>query len=951
MKALLFAVVIILVILFLIVLFLNKKTKKIVLPIKETFYTDDYDLQMGESQYETISILERDVKNVKIEQENNTIEFSSLKNDTTKQLNHINTDISQYQLDARSKIATLQETTDAHNISINTINNNLNDYSNKFKSFNDDFSVIDGRLIAITKNQEQLNGLKTNVDNLSAQQYTFGDLIDKKNKSVINDVNSRYDLLQNNFNTSVTQQEKLLNTTTGQLNTLSIDLGNLKTNNININNSLTTRINSINSQTLLLNNIIDATKIRIIDVASQFKDYIKQDQLGKFILKTDMNAYATLVDQEKYATKGDISGYISAQELKNYIPRSEVKNIIDMLNTATTNMSTLQNTINSIPNTYVKLSDFNEQAKKATDSVSLHDNIQTTNTKLEALYTTTGLDKANYATKDDLAKASLSGANNGSAITSSLAANKTTIDNITNQINDIKKNYMQTKDVGSAAIIATNSDTLKMQLATSITDIITLKKQFTDLNGQFVSYYTKTDVDNKLKLYDAQNNTFATTAKLNDYVLQSDLTLKLAAINKQIGTINTGTANILDTLTVNKNIHIGTNDPNSGLDIFTNNKDGADRSGGDGYQGGLESWWGIGFRNKMDKKTRFMHDTRTGDTLISGKLDVNGDGKFASVGRDNADWFSIYGANKGTAVYNGMSINDGGGLSVGSWNKAPQGTINTNDLHVQNNIRIEQKGLSMGGTGQLSVDSPDTVGGRLIVDNDGTVLHNNIKFSKKWSAYTDNSNNKSEISNDTDAYKSLMIVGNKSGGGERRVGIWDTLNVNGALNVSNNTNTNTVQISNKWRLGDTGDDWLRLNKINDSSSKGYYGGLAAGRLWSAEGALAGSDIRMKNNISLINKDDSSKLLLLDPKKYKFTDDITNRERYGFIAQDVEKIYPNIVTTGANNMKGLNYDDIIPLTVANIKDIKQNLPNQNTLCLGDVCITKEDLKALKEKVKY
>ena len=58
---------------------------------------------------------------------------------------------------------------------------------------------------------------------------------------------------------------------------------------------------------------------------------------------------------------------------------------------------------------------------------------------------------------------------------------------------------------------------------------------------------------------------------------------------------------------------------------------------------------------------------------------------------------------------------------------------------------------------------------------------NNIRFSSKWNGYPDTGIDKSEISNDTDVFKKLMIVGNKSGGAERRVGIWDQLDVHGGM--------------------------------------------------------------------------------------------------------------------------------------------------------------------------
>jgi hypothetical protein len=69
-------------------------------------------------------------------------------------------------------------------------------------------------------------------------------------------------------------------------------------------------------------------------------------------------------------------------------------------------------------------------------------------------------------------------------------------------------------------------------------------------------------------------------------------------------------------------------------------------------------------------------------------------------------------------------------------------------------------------------------------NNFDNLTASNIKFSRNWTQYPDNNSNGSEISNDTAIYKQLMIVGNKSAGGTRQVGVWDQLNVNGKLQVN-----------------------------------------------------------------------------------------------------------------------------------------------------------------------
>ena len=58
---------------------------------------------------------------------------------------------------------------------------------------------------------------------------------------------------------------------------------------------------------------------------------------------------------------------------------------------------------------------------------------------------------------------------------------------------------------------------------------------------------------------------------------------------------------------------------------------------------------------------------------------------------------------------------------------------------------------------------------------------NPIRFTSGWSGFPDPVNNQAEISNDTGTYKTLMIIGNKSGGLGRRVSVWDRLEVNGTF--------------------------------------------------------------------------------------------------------------------------------------------------------------------------
>jgi hypothetical protein len=73
----------------------------------------------------------------------------------------------------------------------------------------------------------------------------------------------------------------------------------------------------------------------------------------------------------------------------------------------------------------------------------------------------------------------------------------------------------------------------------------------------------------------------------------------------------------------------------------------------------------------------------------------------------------------------------------------------------------------------------------LAVNTDNSLTAANINFTKNWTSSPDGVTHVSEISNDTNVYKELMIVGNKSAGAERRVGVWDRLNVHGTFCIGN----------------------------------------------------------------------------------------------------------------------------------------------------------------------
>ena len=104
-----------------------------------------------------------------------------------------------------------------------------------------------------------------------------------------------------------------------------------------------------------------------------------------------------------------------------------------------------------------------------------------------------------------------------------------------------------------------------------------------------------------------------------------------------------------------------------------------------------------------------------------------------------------------------------------------------------------------------------------------------------------------------------------------------------------------------------------VNIFPDSISIGKNGG----RMWAQLDIYNGpdwylSDRRLKNRISDLGPELAKRLR---PVSYHYTEDDRNRERYGFIAQEVSSIMPDAVTENKLGSLGLSYTQFIAPTLA------------------------------------
>jgi hypothetical protein len=86
-----------------------------------------------------------------------------------------------------------------------------------------------------------------------------------------------------------------------------------------------------------------------------------------------------------------------------------------------------------------------------------------------------------------------------------------------------------------------------------------------------------------------------------------------------------------------------------------------------------------------------------------------------------------------------------------------------------------------------------------------------------------------------------------------------------------------------------------------------------------------SDERLKECISSIDDENTDKLFTLNPLIFSYKHDVKHKKHYGVIAQDVEKVFPELVEN--NNISGyktVNYQELMPIMLAKMQKMQREI---------------------------
>jgi hypothetical protein len=126
--------------------------------------------------------------------------------------------------------------------------------------------------------------------------------------------------------------------------------------------------------------------------------------------------------------------------------------------------------------------------------------------------------------------------------------------------------------------------------------------------------------------------------------------------------------------------------------------------------------------------------------------------------------------------------------------------------------------------------------------------------------------------------------------------------------------------ANQFLSGTAAGDMILINQF--TGNKLYITNYSGG-VYLTQGATswtANSDIRLKNINSHI-ENAVEKLSTLQTINFSYKDDKTNKQNLGLIAQEVEKIFPELIDKNGDGMLGVRYTELVPVLIKAVQELK------------------------------
>lgn len=275
------------------------------------------------------------------------------------------------------------------------------------------------------------------------------------------------------------------------------------------------------------------------------------------------------------------------------------------------------------------------------------------------------------------------------------------------------------------------------------------------------------------------------------------------------------------------------------------------------------------------------------------------------------------------------------------------GTTATSTALGASPIITQRMAITSNGNVGIGTSSPAT---NLHIEN-GNVFGGNPSSTNSPSLYIYNNNATSNTANAT-----ALIRTNSTNGGKPYLSLDVANNFGYSIGVNNPSDQMILNTTWNFTTSTSANNAIIINRTGISrviipASNGSYvtdwpsgwgGGfqtfdISAASIY-ANGYVTRSDRRLKNSIQTIKDDVVSKFLKLKPVSYYWNQDKPrdSKLQYGFIAQETEEIFPELVSTATDEMqtKSINYQNLHAISIkviqAQQKQIDELIQNQKKM---------------------
>ena len=303
-------------------------------------------------------------------------------------------------------------------------------------------------------------------------------------------------------------------------------------------------------------------------------------------------------------------------------------------------------------------------------------------------------------------------------------------------------------------------------------------------------------------------------------------------------------------------------------------------------------------------------------------LEVNGTGRFSTsiINAGNRTYLGKDGANMHWFATTD-NIAESSNLAYGFESNGT--SIQSHKWYVQG---IEKMKLINNGNLGIGTSTPGT---SLHIEN-GNSFGTDPSNTSSPSLYILNTNNSSSTAHASEMIRTAGLTSGKPYLGLDIMGQFGY-----SIGINNPTDQMILNTTWNFSTGTAGNNAIIINRSGRSRVvipeqggsvmtdwPAWGGGLATYDICAASvyasNFLSRSDLRLKNSISTISDDDISKFLQLRPVNFYWNQDKPRdpKLQYGLLAQEVEKLFPEIVNTASDSMqtKSINYQALHALSL-------------------------------------